>query len=90
MRQGWGGNIFSLKPNLEHFKPLTDNTGMNAISMTQYSMKHGLIKFGQKGVDSLITKVRQLDTRKILDPVHESLLSKDDRRKVKLQQMRCT
>jgi hypothetical protein len=44
--------------------------------MTQYSMKQGIKQFVQKGVDALITELRQLDTRKIPDPVHGGLLSK--------------
>jgi hypothetical protein len=54
---------------------------MEAITMTQYSMKQGLKKFGQRGVDALITEIRQLDTRNVLDPVHGRLLSKEDKRK---------
>jgi hypothetical protein len=70
-----------IKPSIEQLKPLTDNTGMEAITMTQYSMKQGLKQFRQRGVDALITELRQLDTRKVLDPVHARLLSKEDKRK---------
>jgi hypothetical protein len=70
----------TITPKIEHFKPLKDSTGMNIICMTQYSMKQDLKKFGQIGVDALITDLRKLDTRKVLDPVHERLLSKEYRR----------
>jgi hypothetical protein len=70
----------NIETNIEHFKPLNDNTGMNALSMTQHSMKKGLKIFGQRGVDTLINHLRQLDTRKVLDPVHGRLLSKEDRK----------
>jgi hypothetical protein len=66
---------------LNRLKPLTDNTVMEAITMTQYSMKQGLKQFGQRGVDALITELRQLDTRKVLNPVNGRLLSKEDKRK---------
>jgi hypothetical protein len=71
----------SIKPNIEQLKPLTDNTGMEAITMTQYSMKQGLKQFGQRDVDALITELRQIDTRKVMDPIHGRLLSKEDKRK---------
>jgi hypothetical protein len=29
----------TIEPHIENFKPTTDNTGMDAISMTQYCMK---------------------------------------------------
>jgi hypothetical protein len=38
----------TMKPNIQHFKPLTDINGMNAISMTQYSMKQGLKNLERK------------------------------------------
>jgi hypothetical protein len=36
-----------IKPSIEQLKPLTDNTGMESITMTQYSIKQGLKQFGQ-------------------------------------------
>jgi hypothetical protein len=71
----------TIEPNIEHLKPLTYNIRMEAISMTQYNMKQGLKKFGQRDVDALITELRQLDTRKVLYPVHGRLLSKEDKEK---------
>jgi hypothetical protein len=70
-----------IKPNIEHFNPLTKNTDMNAIIMTQYSKKYGLKQFVQRGIDVLMTELRHLDTRKVLNPVHGRLLSKKDKRK---------
>jgi hypothetical protein len=62
---------------------LTDNTGMDAIIMTQYSMKRGPKQFGQRDVNALITQLRQLDTRKVLDPVDGILFSNEDERETR-------
>jgi hypothetical protein len=71
----------AFEPYIKYFKPLTDNTGMDALIMTQYTMKQVLKQLGQRGVDALITELRQLDTRKLLDSIHGRLLSKEDKRK---------
>jgi hypothetical protein len=46
---------------------------------TQYSMKKGLDKFGDKGAEAVLKELRQLDIREVLEPVNAASLSKAQR-----------
>jgi len=63
-----------------HLKPQSEPTGMNKVIMTQYGMRQGIKQFGKKGVDALMVELKQLDVRKVLEPVHVPSLSKEEKR----------
>ena len=53
---------------IDHEKDLAD---LEAAVMTQYGMKKGLEKFGQKGVDAVEIELKQLHDRKVVKPTNQ-------------------
>jgi hypothetical protein len=47
--------------------------------MNQYGMKQGLKNHGQKGINTIITELKQLEDRRELEPVLVSSLSRKER-----------
>jgi hypothetical protein len=48
--------------------------------MTQHSMKRGIKEFGEAGVDAVLKELQQLHDRKVLEPVHVSNMTKEEKR----------
>ena len=65
---------------IRYLKPQSELTGMNKVIMTQFGMKQGIKHFGQKGIDALMVELKQLDVRRVLEPVHAPSLSKEEKR----------
>jgi hypothetical protein len=66
--------------HIQQYRPGTEPTGMESIIMAQYNKKQGLRHFGEKGIEALMTELRQLDMRKVLAPISVSALSKEEKR----------
>jgi hypothetical protein len=67
--------------NIAHYyRPMTDPTGMESVLMTQYNMKQGIKQFGEKGMEALMTELRQLDLRRVLEPMNATALSDEEKR----------
>jgi hypothetical protein len=49
-------------------------------AFTQYSVKKGLKVFGQAGVDAVVSEMRQLDERKVIEPKNAALLTRGEKR----------
>ena len=74
--------------------PITELTGMHTIAMTQYNVKKGLQIFGDKGVEAIMSEMKQIDARKVLKPVDPDSLSQYQKQKTLeylmfLKQKRC-
>ena len=50
------------------------------VSLTQYIIKQGLKKFGQRGTDAVQVELEQIDVRDVMDPKDASTLSKEQKR----------
>eukprot|EP00978_Attheya_sp_CCMP212_P002446 scaffold4998_cov27-Attheya_sp.AAC.1 len=48
--------------------------------MTQHSMKKGIKVFGQAGVDVVLSELKQLHDRKVLEPKSDDEMSNEDRK----------
>lgn len=62
--------------------------------LTQHSIKKGLQVFGQKGADAVITEMKQLHERKVIEPKAAHMLTKEEKRRALhylmfLKQKRC-
>jgi hypothetical protein len=67
--------------NIAHYyRPMTDPTGMESVLMAQYNMKQGIKQFGEKGMEALITELRQLDLKRVLEPMNATALSDEEKR----------
>jgi hypothetical protein len=53
---------------------------LEAIALTQYTLKHGLKEFGNDGIIALGKEMEQLHTRKVAKPVNGSNLTRDQKR----------
>jgi hypothetical protein len=53
---------------------------LEAIALTQYTLKRGLKEFGKDGLTALEKEVEQLYTRKVAKPVDGNDLTKDQKR----------
>ena len=67
-----------------YYRPMTDPTGMDSVIMTQYSMKQGIQQFGEKGMEALMTELRQLDLRRFLKPMNSTALSDEENNVIEL------
>jgi hypothetical protein len=67
--------------NIAHYyRPMTDPTGIESVLMTQYNLKQGIKQFGEKGTEALMTELRQLDLRRVLEPMNATALSDEEKR----------
>jgi hypothetical protein len=48
--------------------------------MTQYNLKQGIKKFGDKGKQAVLTELQQLYDRAVMEPVHKSDLTPEERK----------
>jgi hypothetical protein len=53
---------------------------LESTAFTQYSVKKGLKVFGQAGVDAVVSEMRQLDERKVIEPKNAALLTRSEKR----------
>jgi hypothetical protein len=53
---------------------------LEAIALTQYTLKRGLKEFGKDGLVALGKEMEQLHTRKVAKPIDGSLLTRDQKR----------
>ena len=57
------------------------HTTLEHTVMTQYSVKKGLKIFGEAGVDAVLSELKQLHDREVIEPVKASGLSREEKRK---------
>ncbi len=53
---------------------------LQSIVLTQYNLKQGIKKFGEKGKQAVMTELQQLYDRDVMEAVHKSDLTYDERR----------
>jgi len=56
------------------------NATLEAITMTQYSMKKGIKVFGEPGVTAVLDELKQLHDRKVLEPKSGANLTREDKK----------
>jgi hypothetical protein len=56
------------------------DTVMESTVLTQYSMANGLKEFGEKGVEAVMTEIKQLHDREVIIPVEASKLSREEKK----------
>eukprot|EP00957_Ditylum_brightwellii_P165026 12564098-Ditylum_brightwellii.AAC.1 len=61
-----------------------ENDPINHAIMTQYHVSKGLKIFGKKGTEAVMSELKQLHNRSVLDPKDPNKLS-DEEKKVSLQ-----
>jgi hypothetical protein len=57
------------------------HTTLEHTVMTQYSVKKGLKIFGEAGVEAVVSELKQLHDRAVIEPVQASTLSREDKHK---------
>jgi hypothetical protein len=55
-------------------------TDLDAMALTQYTLKRGLKEFGEKGLVALGKEMEQLHTRKVSKPVDANQLTREQKR----------
>jgi hypothetical protein len=69
------------KNTIYYHKSQAELTGVNTSVMTQHGLMQGIKQFGQRGVDALMTELKQLSVRNVLImPEDLQSLSKEDKR----------
>jgi hypothetical protein len=56
------------------------HTALAHIAMTQYTMKNGIEAFGEDGVEAVLSELRQLHDRKVLEPKNAGDLTRDEKK----------
>jgi hypothetical protein len=57
------------------------HTQLENIVMTQYSVKKGLKVFGEAGAEAVISEMKQLHDRKVIEPKAANMLTREEKRK---------
>jgi hypothetical protein len=55
-----------------YYRPTTDSTRMKSVLLTKYNTKQGIQHFGEKGMEALITELRQI--RRVVEHINVTAL----------------